>query len=303
VKKKINKIFTIVVLVVYFLLSSLGMGHGRGEKIEGKPPILKAELQLYKRQFLVGEPIWVNCKVTNIGDKAGKFYFDNVDALIIKDLKGTAYQCSIAIERVPFTIKPGQVVEKESDLLYYYGIPENKFKPYNYLPPEKYSIYYELNHSVGLDTSNVYAKSEIDTFQVLAAEGNELKALNLLQESNNLLIEKKTEQAIMNLDQLIKNYPTSSYLSLALFRKIIIYRIYFEDFDKAEALSYDLVKRFPHSREAIRAVEEVSAIYQIKKDKNGFQNAMTNLIRKYPDSDISKEAEKQMQQVKDKDFK
>jgi len=291
-----------VFISLFFISVLLASGQRRGEKIEGPPPILKVELQLNEKQYLVGEPIWVNCKVTNKGDKPGKFYFENVDALRITDSKGVAYQCSIAIERVPFTIRPGQVVEKESDLLYYYGIPENKFKLYNYLPSEKYSIYYELSHCVGSETYKIYAKSPIDTFQVVEPGGDELKALNLLRESNNLLMEKKTEQAIHKLDQLSKIFLTSNYLPLALFRKIIIYRIYFEDFDKAEALSYDLIKRLPTSREAIRAVEVISAIYQNKKDKKGFWNAMNDLIKKYPDTDISREAEKQLEQVKDKDF-
>jgi hypothetical protein len=292
-----------VLICLFFISGLLALGQRRGEKIEGPPPKLKVELQLYKRQYLVGEPIWVNCKVTNIGDKAGKFYFENVDALRIMDSKGTAYQCSTFIERVPFTIRPGQVVEKESDLLYYYGIPENKFKLYNYLPSEKYSIYYELSHCVGSETYKINAKSPIDTFQVAEPGGDELKALNLLRESNNLLIEKKTEQAIQKLDQVSKNFPTSNYLPLALFRKIVIYRIYYEDFDKAEALSYDLIKRFPGSREAIRSVEEISAVHQIKKDKKGLVNAMNELIKKYPNTEISSEAEKQLKQVKDKDFK
>ena len=191
--KKVLRILALftVFLSFFFILILLASGQRRGEKVEGEPPQLRVEIELNKREFLVGEPIWANCRVTNIGDKAGKFYFENVDALKITDSKGVAYQCSIAIERVPFTIKPGQVVEKESDLLYYYGIPENKFKLYNYLPSEKYSIYYELSHFVGSETYKIYAKSPIDTFQVVEATGDEIKALNLLRESNNLLIEKK----------------------------------------------------------------------------------------------------------------
>jgi hypothetical protein len=101
---------------------------------------------------------------------------------------------------------------------------------------------------------------------------------------------------------LIKNFPTSRYLALSLLRKTSIYRIYLEDINKAKEFCYDLIKKYPATREAIRAVEVISAIYQTKKDKKGFVNAMNDLIKKYPDSDISREAEKQVEQVKDKDF-
>lgn len=303
--KRILRIPILFSVLISFLFISvlLASGQRRGEKTEGKPPILKAEIQLYKKQYLISEPIWVNCRVTNIGDKAGKFYFENVDALIITDSKGITYQCSTAIERVPITIKPGQVLEKESDILWSYGIPENKFKGHRYLPLGKYNICYELNHSVGSEAYKIYTKSQVDSFQVLEAQGDELKALNLLRESHNSFINKNTEMAINELNQLIKDFPKSIYVPVCLLEEVSLYRIDLEDFNTAESLCYDLIRNYPISREAVRAVEEVSAIYQIKKEKNGFLNSMNDLIRKYPDSDISKEAEKQIRQVNDKDFK
>ncbi len=63
-----------------------------------------------------------------------------------------------------------------------------------------------------------------------------------------------------------------------------------------------MIEDYPDSREAVAAVQVMSAIYQAKEDKNAFTNAMNDLIREYPDTDISREAQKQLDQVKDKEF-
>lgn len=291
-KKKIFRLSAIVALLLCStVLISLAMGQRRGEKIEGNPPQLKIELQLFKTQYLLREPIWARCKVTNVGREPGKFYFDNLDALVIMDSKGKVYPCSIAIERVPITIKPGQTLEKEGNLLGYYGLPENKFRIQRYLPPEKYVGYYELDQAIGSEKYKVYAKSQIDTFEVLEPIGDELKAMNLLKESHDLRIQKKDKESLEKLKELVQKYPKSRYYLSALLMTA----------GSLEAW-YDLIKRFPDSREAVQAVGSIVLTYLYKKDKQGYIDAMNNLIKKYPNTDIAKEAEKQLKYMKDKDF-
>jgi hypothetical protein len=65
---------------------------------------------------------------------------------------------------------------------------------------------------------------------------------------------------------------------------------------------YDLIKRFPDSREAVQAVGSIVLTYLYKKDKQGFINAMNDLIKKYPNTDIAKEAQNHLRYMKDKDF-
>jgi hypothetical protein len=291
--KRTLTLFALLLFSISYLsvLVVSGLGQRRGEKIEGNPPKLKIELQLFKPQHLLREPIWARCKVTNVGTKPGKFYFDNLDALVIKDSKGEVYPCSIAIERVPITIKPGESLEKEGDLLGYYGVSENKFRLHRYLPPEKYIVYYELNQAVGSEKYKVYAKSQVDSFEVLLPMGDELSAMNLLKESYEFFMQRKWQESTNKMREIFQKYPKSRYAPFALLRTANTLQEF-----------YKLIEDYPTSMEAVRAVPGIADIFKRKKDKAGYIDAMNNLMKKSPNSDISKEAEKQLKQVKDKDF-
>jgi len=273
----------------------------RGEEM-GKPPKLEIELQLFKTQYLLREPIWARCKVTNVGTEPGKFYFDNLDALVIMDSKGKVYPCSMAIERVPITIKPGQTLEKEGNLFtYYYGIPENKFKIHRYLPLEKYSIYYELDQSVGSDNYRVKAKSKPYTFDVLNPEGNELKAMNLLKESYDLLVEKKNNwpKSLEKLIELTTNYPKSRYLPHALLEIASTYKIHMKDSAKTLETYQKIIQNYPESREAVMVLSYLVHYYKTKPDIPGLINYLNDLIKKHPDTEVAKEAKKELAKIKE----
>jgi len=292
--KKFLRISTFLILSSFFAFCSKAIAPPRGYVMK-KPPILEAKLEFFKTKYLVREPIWVKVQVTNIGDKEGDFYFMTSDRLIIKDPKGKVYPSNISVEYIaPVTIGPHETLENEFEVLASYGLPEHRFAKgwWWYLPPNKYTVYYELSYLL-----NKNVKSPVDTFEVLEPKGNEIKAMNLLVDSFNLLIEKKTKESLEKLDNLIHQYPNSVYASFAWLRKISIHRIYLDS-----TTCNELIEKYPDSREAIAAIKVMSAIYQTQKDKKGFVNAMNDLIKKYPGTDISTEAEKQLKQVKDKDF-
>jgi tetratricopeptide (TPR) repeat protein len=300
--KKSLTLFSLLLFFTLYLsvLVVSGLGQRRGEKIEGNPPELKVELKLFKKQYLLREPIWVRVQVTNIDDKEGDFYFMTSDRLTIKDSSGKVYPCNISVNYMgPVTIRPHQTLENEFEVLCSYGLPEHRFAKgwWWYLPPNKYTIYYELSYRL-----KKAVRSSVYTFEVLEPKGNELKAMDLLVDSFNLLGEKKKKEALEKLDNLIHQFPNSVYAPFAWLRKISVYRIYIEDSNTALNTCNELIEKYPYSREAIAAVEVISAIYQNKRDKKGFINAMNDLIKKYPDTDISREAEKQLDQVKDKEF-
>ena len=291
--KRTLALFSLLLFFIFYSSASAvsGLGQRRGGRIEGNPPKLKIELQLFKTQYLLREPIWARCKVTNVGTEPGRFYFDNLDALVIKDSTGQVYPCSMAIERVPITIKPGQTLEKEGDLLSYYGEPESKFRIQRYLLPHKYVVYYELDQTVGSEEYRVYAKSQTDTFEIVQPKGDELYAMNLLKQSHDLRIQKKHKESLDKLKELIQKYPKSTHYLYALLKAA----------GNLEAW-HDLIKRFPDSREAVRAVGSIALTYEYKKDKQGYIRAMNYLIKEYPNSDIAREAENFLKHVRDKDF-
>jgi len=69
-----NLLFLITFLILsIFVITTLAIGQ-RGRDL-GKPAQLRAELELYKKEYLLREPIIVNMKVTNIGKEEGWLYF------------------------------------------------------------------------------------------------------------------------------------------------------------------------------------------------------------------------------------
>lgn len=300
--KKTLTLFSLFLFFSFYssLLVVSGLGQRRGGEIQGNPPELRIELELFKKQYLLREPIWARFKVTNIGDEAGKFYFSNVDALVIADSAGVVYPCSIAIERVAITISPGQTLEKASNLLLYYGIGEDKFRIHRYLPPGRYTIYYELNQWVGSDAYKVYAKSQIDTFHVLQPKGTELKAMSLLKKSYDLSIEKKYNECLKKLNQIIEEHPQSNYAPYALFQKVSMYKIgAIPDLDKTIGSYYQMLNTYPNSREAVQVLSYLLHYYKTKPDIPGLINYLNGLLKRHPNTRVAEEAQKELAKIKE----
>jgi hypothetical protein len=272
-----------VALVELILVSGRAQAQGRsGGGNIGTPPQLEAQLIMYNDEYLVREPIPVKIQVSNVGEEAGQFYFVTFDGLVIEDAEGKEYPSNILLQYSPITIKSGDTLEQEFDILSAYGLPEDSFHVRWYLPPERYTVYYSLRKD---------AKSEACTFVVSLPEGDELKAMNLLKESHDLRIQRKDEESLDKLKELVGKYPKSRYYLCALLKSA----------GNLEAW-HDLIERFPNSREAVRAVGSIALTYLYRKDKQGYVGAMNDLIKQHPDSDIASEAEKHLKQMRDKDF-
>jgi hypothetical protein len=248
----------------------------------GKPPKLEAKLILYKNQYLLREPIWVKVQVTNVGSEPGRFSYINIDGLKIQDSNGTPYPCRLFIDRAPTTIKPG-TFDKQFNILNWYGVKEDTFQVRFYLAPQKYQIYYDVGYGV---------RSESDSFSVLEPKGDEIKAMNLLKESYDLQTQRKDNESLGKVKELVQEYPNSHYYVYAL----LLSAGGLEDW-------YNLIQRFPESREAIQAIGSIALTYENRKDKHGFEDAMNNLIQKYPNTDIAKEAKDRLNRMNDKDFR
>lgn len=248
-----------------------------------KPPELEAELILYKNEYLLREPIWIKVQATNVGKETGKFHFVTFDGLVIKDSKGTRYEANITWEYSPISIKPNETRERELEVsLAGYGLPEDSFHVRWYLPPERYSVFYRLREDV---------ESEVCSFVISTPTGDELKAMNSLKESYDLFIQRKWEESTSKMRGIFQKYPKSKYAPFALLRTA----------DSSQEL-YKLIEDYPNSRESVRAVSGIADIFKRGKDKVGFIGAMNGLTKRFSNTDIAKEAEQQLKQVKDKDF-
>jgi len=295
--QRISKfMFISTFLLVCFNLSFAVIKGSAVRRDLGKPATdLEAKLILYKDQYLLREPIWIKITVTNKGEDEGWFYFARVTGFKIKDSKGEVYPCHVSFSTSGATvIKPGETLEDETNLLLWYGLPENKFNFRRYLPPGEYTIYHQLNENI---------KSKVRHFEIVQPKSDELKAMKLLKDSYNLVIEKKTNDAIDKLHQLITKFPQSVYAPHALWEMAGKYRIFIKDIQKTKETYHKLVDNYPHSREAIDALSDLVNSYIAQKDQASCVSYLNNLIEKHPNKDIAREAEKQLEKIKEKEFK
>jgi len=293
--KRLFRALFLALLTLTEIVSIGGCAHAqsgrRGEEI-GKPPKVEAKLNLYKNEYLVREPIWVKIQVTNVGKEAGKFSFVSFDGLVIKDSKGKNYPSNTTWEYSPIGIKPNETREQEFEvLLAGYGLPEDSFHVRWYLSPEKYTVFYSLRKDV---------KSEVCTFVVSMPKGDELEAMNLLKKSYDLFIEKKYNDCLTKLNQIIQEYPQSNYAPYAVFQKVSLYRIgAIEDLNKTIESYNQMVNSYPNSREAVEVLSSLVHYYKTKPDIPGLITCLNDLIKKHPDTEVAKEAQKELAKIKE----
>jgi len=282
-KKSLDNLLSSALVFMCICYFSVIATAQRGKDL-GKPATdLEAKLLLYKDQYLLREPIWVEITVTNKGEEEGWFYFARFAGFKIKDSKGQEYACHVSISTAGAnTIKPKETFEYETNLLLWYGEPEDSLHVQYYLPPEKYNVFYLLDKKV---TSEKYQ------FEVVHPKLDELDAMNLIKEAYNLMIDKKWDESSDKFKEIIRKYPNSEYTSYAMLRVA----------NTLEDL-YQLIEKFPHSREAVRVVSSIAGILKNKKDKQGFIEGMNGLVKRYPDTDIAKEAQKQLEKLDELKF-
>lgn len=246
-----------------------------------EPPLqLELGLKIYKKTYLLREPIRVRVSVTNVGEHAGKFHFITGDALVITDSKGTGYPCNMHLYRTGISeIQPGETMEDEINLSSYaYGVPHSELKAFWYLPPEKYSISYRL-HQTAVSGGTLFVHSAVDTFEVVEPHGDDSLALELLLQSYDFQLEKRDAESSENLHQILKNYPESGYVpyvTLMLAKTIEKWQ--------------EIIRRFPETGEAIQAVNSIAYHFTIEKNQPAYIEAMNELINQYPDTDVARVA-------------
>jgi len=282
--KKFLSFLLFLTLLCVCLYTFIAIARGQRGKDLGNPATeLEVQLILYKSEYLLREPIWVKITVTNVGKEKGWLYFTAVEDFRIKDSKNKEYPSNVSTSGSPGTIKPGETWEDETNLLFWYGLPEDKYRVYWYLPPEKYTIYFQLSNGI---------RSASYEFEVLEPKGDELRAMTLLKESYDLLIERKWDKSTNKMREIYQKYPNSRYAPFSLLRTAST----LEDF-------YKLIQEYPNSREAPRVINAITDIFKREKDKAGCIDSLNSLMKRFPNTDISKGAEKQLKILKEEDFK
>jgi hypothetical protein len=253
---------------------------------------LELNLKLYKNKYLVREPVWIEISVTNVGKNKGEFCFASWEGIKIRDSKGKDYSSPAHIDRGVIDIEPGETLKKHFNVFAFgFGVShaDRNRGPF-YLLPEKYTVSYHLDQKDQTDGSPE-AEEVMDTFEVVEPKGEEAEALNLLLNSYDLKIQKKYRESTEKLQELLERYPNSVYAPWVMLKSA----------DTPEA-RYELIKRFPHSREAVATVKEIVLLFVNKKDRRGFTQAMNRLVHEFPDTDIAKEAQSWLDNIDDRFF-
>lgn len=246
---------------------------------------VKFELTLHKERYLPREPIRLKVSVTNVGDYTGRFSFDMCRGLLIKDSDGMVYPGQMWLGPPVFQIEPGETLETEYNIFTCgYGVPHDQQvgRVIRYLPPGTYTIQYPPQ-PVRPPDGSPESRSDIDTFEVVEPQGVDAKALLLLVESTDLRLEKKDQQSLDKLHELLEKYPESGYVPSAMLLSA-------NEPDKW----LRLIRAFPESREAVAAVK---SIYTYLGDPEMQRRSMQNLIEEYPDTDIAREARRFMRGI------
>lgn len=294
--RAINSPLERMFLSLTFLVLSLWSTESVGQSDIDTISAIKREIQLSKTSFLVREPIWILISYTNVSQEPQKTRGVDVDNLVVIDSFGNRYQTPVCSYNLGFlTLAPNETSSYEFNILQYYGIEESKFKIRFYLPAEHYTVY---------DVQGKY-KSNILEFDVINPEGDELKAMRLLKEGYDLHIEKKGEEAVKKFREIVEGYPHSFYAPMALDTEITTYRYSLDDNDTALERCYELIEKYPTSGSASKHVAGVALYYIYKNPVTGKTDAleaMHDLIRKYPETSISRAAKKMLQEMEEKDF-
>ena len=252
-----------------------------------------------KEDFLLHEPIWTYMRLAN--NSAETLYVNASSlpqGLRVKAIRGREVsQCfhSGATGR-PGT-KPGESFVKWVDLSGWWGIMRVEISDgWRFIPAGRYQVWIEKYCPQA--ESNVI-KSDTIEITVSEPKGEELAAWNLLTEG--LRLSGVGEAALSKFKELAKKYPKSVYAPKALHYAAGCYHYVTGKEEAILELSRELIDKYPDSpyiREAFHDI--LFRVYSKRKDKDGAIKEMQALIKKHPNTDISKRAESAIKVIQEK---
>jgi len=264
------------------------------------------EMQIWsdKPDYLAHEPIVVNYKVKNTGDKVTRLNLTEIGfCLNVKDQDGKNYPPRLSLSygfAFPDSLKPNEEYEGGINISGAYGVvSEGEYTCFLQNPEDQQRN--SLNPS--------HAKSNTIIIKVKEPTGDEKKALDILLEADKLKYARdaegkkdltKKEPAFQKYLELVDKYPKSVYAALALVSVQGIYKFSnnLEETKKIIPVCKRLIEEYPNSIFFMSAFTSLVGVYEILKDKTGAIEAMNELIEKHPNTKISEEAERRLKQIK-----
>jgi len=240
-------------LALFFFLFSQFCFGGYPWHEHGANGGVKLEINLEKTEYLVGEPIWLDLKATNITDREIRFLpleLYNADwfgVTIVNSNRDTL----------------DYLGDKASYGTYLHGIPfaqgEVYFNFVNLVSPEcQFGKLKDIDRSnpapIALkeDTYSIQAvylgnSSNRLEFRTINPIGDEKEAYELLKLGYKYMPIRTVDRSIENFKALIERFPNSVYAPTACYHLSKIFRVMKQDSASAENYAKLLVSRYPNS--------------------------------------------------------
>jgi tetratricopeptide (TPR) repeat protein len=278
---------------VFFFVAYMCFAQNTYSQDESSKAHFQSQIFMYKDTYLLREPIWIKLTTTNVSVDTQEASLSGLTGMVITSDVGNTYRSHVHSGSyikypsfVPYTY--------DFDLLNYYGEKECKIHVRYYLPPGKYEIYHQVLSNVRSNTFN---------FEVLEPTGDELEAMRMLKEGYELTyVQKKHASSIKQFKKIVDKFPNSIYAPLALRQQALRYNHSLKNKREAISTYRKIVTEYPTSRMAIEVIGNIEVLYMNLKDREGCEKELQSLIKKYPNTEISKEAEDRLRKLDPKDF-
>jgi TolA-binding protein len=254
---------------------------------------LKIEIWSDKDEYLTREPISVHYRVKNVGDEPAIMIFHALKGdFRIEDQQGKVYPntASFSYGFISDTLKPNESVEGSEGIDARYAI----------VKAGEYTCYLQTPPWIKAPIT----KSNQIIIKVNDPEGEEKKALELYLEAEELSWCKdkdpqKWELGFQKYQELVDKYPKSVYAPQSLYAAMMVY-LYSQNLDerrKIFAVCKRLIEEYPNSGPFMISFTELVDTYKTLKDKQGAIKTMKELMEKHPNTKISEEAERRLEQI------
>lgn len=266
--------------------------------------LLEMKIWTDKPDYLVREPIVVNYSVKNIGNTVINLNLTEIGfCLNIKDQAGNSYPAHLSLS-YGFAFPDSLIPAEKHDG----GV--NITDLYKVVSEGEYTCFLENPGSKQADVSvPTREKSNVIKIKVKNPTGDEKNALDMLLEADQLKYSrdeqhggrdlKKAELGFLKYQELASRYPNSVYAALALNGAVGVYQ-YSPDFEamkKVIPVCRRLIENYPNTIYFMSAFTSIEGVYEVLKDKAGAINEINKLIQKHPNSKISEEAERRLDQI------
>jgi hypothetical protein len=176
---------------------------------------LKLEINLSKVSYLEGEPIWLDCWLTNVGEDTLRTWglclqcFWGPKVLLMNSSGDTLPYTGPHWEVVPKpgTI-PGFILQPQESDYDCYDLAESFEQK-----PSLHSFYLSTLQPGRYKVKALYREAESDEleFEVIPPEGKEVEAYKLLKDALNAFISRNDSLELASLTELVAKYPNSVY--------------------------------------------------------------------------------------------